>query len=132
MEQTALLGNIAVGMALLPIGGSFDLSVGSMAALSAIPAAMVTSVCGPLAGILAGLLTAVLGGLINGLLHRRVGLNPFIVTLGTLSACRGLAPVVSDGRTVAISPNSVCRWCSACCWCPGWARWTRTCSRPAS
>ncbi|MEO9148598.1 MAG: ABC transporter permease [Burkholderiaceae bacterium] len=106
MEQTALLGIIAVGMALLLISGSFDLSVGSMAALSAIVAAMVTNAFGPLAGILAGLATGALGGLVNGLLHWIVGLNPFIVTLGTLSAYRGLALVVSDGRTVALTDPS--------------------------
>ena len=106
MEQTALLGIIAVGMALLLISGSFDLSVGSNAALSAIVAAMCTNAYGPLAGILAGLGAGALGGLINGLLHWIVGLNPFIVTLGTLSAYRGLALVVSDGRTVAISDAS--------------------------
>ena len=106
MEQTALLGIIAVGMALLLISGSFDLSVGSTAALSAIVAALMTNAYGPVAGILAGLITGAIGGLVNGLLHWLVGLNPFIVTLGTLSAYRGLALVISDGRTVALTTDT--------------------------
>lgn len=105
-EQTALLGIIAVEMALLPISGSFDLSVGSMAALSAIVAAMATNLLGPVAGNVTGLCVGTAGGLVNGLLHWIIGLNPFILTPGTLSVYGGLALVVSDGRTVAIDDPS--------------------------
>ena len=102
LEQTALLGIIAIGMALLLISGSFDLSVGSLAALSGIVTALAVNEFGPLIGILCGLGTGAAGGLLNGVLHWHVGLNPFVVTLGTLSAFRGLALVVSGGRTTII------------------------------
>ena len=102
MEQTALLGIIAVGMALLLISGSFDLSVGSLAALAGIVTALGVNTFGLVPGILCGLVTGAVGGFVNGSLHWYVGLNPFVVTLGTLSAFRGLTLVVSGGRTAII------------------------------
>ncbi len=106
LEQTALLGIIAAGMALLLISGSFDLSVGSLAALAGIVTALAVNEFGMVAGVLCGLAVGAAGGLVNGALHWFVGLNPFVVTLGTLSAFRGLALVVSDGRTAIIEDSS--------------------------
>ncbi len=103
LEQSALLGIIAVGMALLLISGSFDLSVGSLAALAGIVTALGVNAFGLVPGILCGLATGAAGGFVNGALHWHVGLNPFVVTLGTLSAFRGLTLVVSDGRTAIIA-----------------------------
>lgn len=102
MEQTALLGIIAVGMALLLISGSFDLSVGSLAALAGIVTALGVNAFGLVPGLLCGLAIGAAGGFVNGALHWFVGLNPFVVTLGTLSAFRGLTLVVSNGRTAII------------------------------
>ena len=106
LEQTALLGIIAAGMALLLISGSFDLSVGSLAALAGIVTALAVNEFGLVPGVLCGLAVGAAGGLVNGTLHWYVGLNPFVVTLGTLSAFRGLALVVSDGRTAIIEDSA--------------------------
>ena len=48
--------------------------------------------------IAAGLGVAVLVGLANGLLIARIGLSPFVTTLGMLSIARGLAYAVTEGR----------------------------------
>jgi len=92
---------IACGMTLLLVSGGFDLSVGSVSAL----AAMVAAVCMknpavPLAWPLAVLVGLAVGagvGLINGLIVARLGINPFITTLGTMLLCRGLTYIVSGG-----------------------------------
>jgi ribose transport system permease protein len=92
---------IACAMTTLLVSGGFDLSVGSVSAL----AAMVTAVLmkGPLfhlpwpVAVLGGLATGTLAGLANGLIVARLGINPFITTLGTMLLARGLTYVVSGG-----------------------------------
>ena len=48
--------------------------------------------------VLGGLASAAIVGLVNGLLISRIGLSPFVTTLGTLSICRGICYVVTQGR----------------------------------
>lgn len=96
-------GIIAIGMTTAMIGGGFDLSVGGIFGLSAAIAALLT-VAGVniwLAVIIA-LAVCVLVGLINGLLISKVGVNPFITTLGMMSITRGLVLVLTDARSVSI------------------------------
>ena len=54
-------------------------------------------------GALAGLGTGALVGLINGVLTTRLAIPSFLVTLGTLSAARGLAMMVTDTKPVIIT-----------------------------
>ena len=92
LEVAALLGILAVAVALLMIGGEFDLSVGSMIGAAgvviAIPAATwgwPLWVCIPMAfGV------AIFVGYFNGLITVRTGLPSFIVTLAGLFILRGL------------------------------------------
>ena len=107
LEQTSSYAILSVAMAVLLISGSFDLSVGSLSALCALVAALAANAGGPVVAIVAALLVGAAGGIINGTIHWKVGLNPFIVTLGTLSAFRGLSLVISDGRTVSIRSPEV-------------------------
>ncbi|HWR31485.1 MAG TPA: ABC transporter permease, partial [Negativicutes bacterium] len=96
-------GIIAIGMTTAMIGGGFDLSVGGIFGLSAAIAALLT-VAGVniwLAVIIA-LAVCVVVGLINGLLISKVGVNPFITTLGMMSITRGLVLVLTDARSVSI------------------------------
>lgn len=88
---------VAVGMMVLMIGGVFDLSVGSVVALSGGLSAYLmvnegTSV--PLA-IIAGLLAAVAVGWVNGFFISRIGINPLIQTLATMGMVRGLSLMIS-------------------------------------
>ena len=94
----AAIGIIAVGQAYLLVAGEFDLSVGSVAALSAIVAAklMTSSISLPLA-LAAGVGVGAAVGLLNGVLTVKVGLPAFIVTLGMLFVARGAALVIPDG-----------------------------------
>ncbi|MCX8037498.1 MAG: ABC transporter permease [Candidatus Sumerlaeia bacterium] len=79
------------------------LSVGSVAALSAMTAAMLMkhpaiTLAWPLA-FLAGLCVGAAMGLINGWIVARLGINPFITTLGMMLLARGLTHVVSGGMS---------------------------------
>lgn len=98
LEQTSLIGIMAIGMTVLLISGNFDLSVASNAAMSSMAAAMVVEPLGPVWAIVVGLAVGTVGGAINGLIHWFVGLNSFIVTLGTLTAYRGVVLYLNDGR----------------------------------
>jgi ribose transport system permease protein len=80
---------VAIGMTILLISGGFDLSVGSTAGLAAAVAglAMVNGVP-VVAGILLGLGVGAAVGLVNGLFIARIGINPFITTLGMMGVVR--------------------------------------------
>jgi len=102
LQQTSVNGIIAVGMTLVIISGGIDLSAGSVLALSAVMAA---SFAHPGAHLLVvpvslGVLVGVTSGTLNGLLIAKRRLAPFIVTLGMMTAARGLALVYTNGRPV--------------------------------
>ncbi|GAA1550597.1 xylose ABC transporter permease XylH [Kribbella sancticallisti] len=100
LDQTALLGILAVSTTIVLISGNFDLSIGSVAALGA---ALCLSLIGPIGfwpAFLVALATGALVGLFNGVVVQYVGINAFIVTLGTMTGVRGLVLIVTDGRTV--------------------------------
>jgi erythritol transport system permease protein len=110
VKHVAINAILAIGMTFVILSGGIDLSVGSIVGL-----------CGMVAGaLLSGLAfepmgvvvyphtwlvvaVALLAGLalgsINGYLVARLGVAPFIATLGLLYAARGAALLVSDGAT---------------------------------
>ena len=108
---------VALGSTLVIITGGIDLSVGSVMALTAVLTTIFMRALGasPLASVpylsmtvavLSGLGIAGLIGLVNGLLIAKVRLSPFVTTLGTLSICRGITYVVTQGRGQApAGPN---------------------------
>lgn len=85
LSVSAELAIQAVPVALLMIGGEFDLSVGSTVGATGMLIAILTAQYGwnVWAAIVAALIFAVLIGLLNGYLVLRTGLPSFIVTLGT-------------------------------------------------
>src|SRR4029079_2131849 len=66
LVQSSIMAVIAMGMTFVIVGGGFDLSVGSSAALSACVAAMVMLQLGITAGVIAGILAGAFVGLVNG------------------------------------------------------------------
>jgi ribose transport system permease protein len=82
--------------------GGIDLSVGSIVALSGVAAAMAMrdTDIGPLGGFGVAVLVGTLCGLFNGFLITRIKLPPFIATLGTMGIFRGVALVISEGRSI--------------------------------
>jgi ribose transport system permease protein len=100
LVQSSIMAVIAMGMTFVIIGGGFDLSVGSTAALSACVAAMVMLQMGIAAGVIAGILAGAFVGLINGVIIAYLKVNPFITTLGTMVLFRGVVFLITGGAPV--------------------------------
>jgi ribose transport system permease protein len=101
LVQCSVMAVIAMGMTFVVIGGGFDLSVGSVAALAGCIATAVMLEAGIAAGVLAGLAASALVGLVNGLTVTRLKVNPFITTLGTMVLVRGVVFLMTGGAPVA-------------------------------
>ncbi|MGN6683268.1 MAG: ABC transporter permease [Devosia sp.] len=101
-QQLSMLMVVAAGMTVVMVMGDFDLSVGSMASLAGIVAAMLFAAGYPIwAAIGIALLVGLLGGLFNGAMVSFVGILPFVATLATLTMFSGAAFVVSGGKTIS-------------------------------
>ena len=100
-QQASINIVLAAGMTFVILTGGIDLSVGSILAAAAVVALIVSGIpdIGML-GIAAALLTGLIFGLINGGLIAFLKLPPFIVTLGALTAVRGVARLLGDDKTV--------------------------------
>jgi ribose transport system permease protein len=90
-RQTATVTVIAVAMTFVIACAEIDLSVGSVAGLSSVCAAMAISSYGLIPGVLAGLLVGVVVGSLNGGLVSLLGIPSFLVTLGMLGIAAGVA-----------------------------------------
>ncbi|OIJ98632.1 transporter [Streptomyces sp. MUSC 14] len=106
--QAAVTAILAFGVTFVIVSAGIDLSVGSVAALSATVLAWSATQHGvPVAlAVVLGLGTGVVAGLVNGFLIAYGKLPPFIATLAMLSVGRGLALVISQGSPIAF-PGSV-------------------------
>lgn len=95
-----VFGILAIVQTLVILLGGLDISVGSMAGLTSVVSAMVfTSTSSSLLGISAALLAGVVCGLINGIIIVYGRVNAVIATLATLAAFKGLAQIISGGRS---------------------------------
>lgn len=100
-QQVSMLMVVAATMTIVMAMGDFDLSVGSMASLAGIVAAVLFAMGYPVwAGVLAALVVGIAGGLLNGVLISVIGILPFVATLGTLTIFSGLAFKLSGGKTI--------------------------------
>jgi len=92
LDDSATLGIMAVAVAMLMIGGEFDLSAGVMTASTALVTAIFATQVGlnVWLALLLSLVFALGVGALNGWLVVRTGLPSFIVTLGTFLALQGL------------------------------------------
>ena len=93
----------AIGQTMAIITGGIDLSVGSVLALSGLSTGMLLATGVPLVpAVITGLIVGMIFGACNGFLITRVGLPPFIATLGMLSIGRGLVYVFTKGYPVTV------------------------------
>lgn len=101
MQQASINTVLAAGMTVVILTGGIDLSVGSILAASAMVAVICSKLEGlGLLGIPAALLCGVVFGVLNGALIAFMKLPPFIVTLGSLTAVRGIARLIGGDTTV--------------------------------
>jgi ribose/xylose/arabinose/galactoside ABC-type transport system permease subunit len=104
----AITGILAVGMTAVILTGGIDLSVGSVAALAGVVAALVaaTDVSGSVAlASLAALGVGLAVGVFNGVMVAWFRVPPFVTTLAMLTICRGLAFVLTGGRAIGNLPT---------------------------
>jgi ribose transport system permease protein len=103
----ATIGIMAIGMTMVLVAGGLDLSVGSILAVGAVLSARLMTYHGmnPWLAVLCGLLAGVAFGAVNGILVTRIGIVPFITTLGTLSVGRGLAFLLATGLAGSVASN---------------------------
>ncbi|WP_369195523.1 ABC transporter permease/substrate-binding protein [Streptomyces djakartensis] len=106
--QAAVTAVLAFGVTFVIVSAGIDLSVGSVAALSAtVLAWSATSAGVPVfLAVLLAIATGIVCGLVNGILISYGKLPPFIATLAMLSVARGLSLVISEGSPIAF-PDSV-------------------------
>jgi erythritol transport system permease protein len=108
-KHIAIFAILAIGMTFVVITGGIDLSVGSIAGLSGMVAGFAITqgitwggsvhYPGIAIAILLALLVSLVVGAWNGWLVSKVGVAPFIATLGTLYIARGAALLCSQGKT---------------------------------
>jgi ribose transport system permease protein len=97
-------GIIAVGMTIALVSGGFDLSVGSVLALSGVAtgALYIGGMNIWLATIL-GLVISVGCGMVNGYFIGKIGINPMITTLSMMNIARGAAYVLTEGSPLSLA-----------------------------
>lgn len=105
LQQASVNTVLAAGITFVLLTGGIDLSVGAVVALGA----MVSLYCSVTPGLTllaipAGLLAGALAGAVNGILVARFRMPPFIVTLGSMTAVRGIARLVGNDQTI-FDPN---------------------------
>jgi len=101
IRQASINIVLATGMTFVILTGGIDLSVGSILGVTAVVGVLVSLVPGMgWFAVPAALIAGVFLGLLNGSLVAYLGLPPFIVTLGSYTALRGVAYLVANGTTV--------------------------------
>lgn len=102
LRQATFNGLIAFGMTCVILSDGIDLSVGSTFALAAIVCAELIMFGFPAwAAILIALIAGILLGMVSGILVTKGRLQPFIATLITMTAYRGIAMIVTDGKPIS-------------------------------
>src|SRR4051812_26748360 len=106
---SSTFGIPAVAVALLMIGGEFDLSAGVAVTSSALVASMFSYefTANMWVGVLVSLVVALLIGFINGYLVVKTGIPSFLVTLGTFFMLRGLNLAITKQITGNVGTNDV-------------------------
>ncbi|MGL4534556.1 MAG: ribose ABC transporter permease [Fusobacteriaceae bacterium] len=103
LRQTSINSVIAIGMTLVILTGGIDLSVGSVLAITgALCAAMISAGINPMAVIVITLAIGFILGLLNGVFISYAKLQPFIVTLVTMTLLRGATLVYTDGKPIPV------------------------------
>lgn len=101
LRQFSFIGIVAVGGAFVIITNGIDLSVGSFMGFGAVSFAWLCSLeMPPVAALFVVLIAGAVLGSLNGLGVVKLGLNPFIVTLGMQYIVRGLTMLISGGLPI--------------------------------
>ena len=97
-----MISIMSVGMTYVLAAGEIDLSIGMVAGLISLVAAVAMDHFGAVAGVAAGLATGALVGLVNALLTTRIGIPSFLATLAMMGIARGAAMWMTKTKSVPI------------------------------
>ena len=101
LRQVAINLVLAAGMTFVILTGGIDLSVGSMLAVAAVLGMkMSLPDAAPWLALPTFILAGLACGMLNGTMVAYFNINPFVVTLGTMTALRGAAYLLASGTTV--------------------------------
>lgn len=104
LYQVSAIGILAVAQTMVILTGGIDLSIGSIFTLSGWIMCFLIKEVGFAEGIAAGLAVGLLCGAINGFLIAVTRLEPFIITLGTMSIYHGIVYIISNSKAVSNLP----------------------------
>jgi ribose transport system permease protein len=111
LRTLSLVGFVAVGQALLLITGELDLSVGSIAGLSAVVSGVLMKYNFPTSvALIGGLACGTVAGYFNGFMTAVIGIPAFIATLAMLYMGRGFVYVLTQGYPIYPLPSSLVDW----------------------
>jgi ribose transport system permease protein len=102
VRQTAPIAIMAVAMTYVLAAGEIDLSIGAVAGLASVAAAMAMDIGGVPLGILAGVATGLIVGVINGVISTRIGIPTFLTTLAMMGVAKGTSMWVSGTKAIPI------------------------------
>lgn len=104
VKRGAPIAILGVGMTLVVATGGIDLSVGTVMAITGAVAAMalVNGWGVPIAIILA-LIAGLIAGIWNGVLVAYIGIQPIVATLILMTAGRGIAQLITEGRILTFN-----------------------------
>lgn len=109
LAQTAVVTVVAMGQHLVILTRGIDLSVGSNLALASVIGALLFHAGGSAPMVIAAMIASgAVVGAVNGLFYVFGRLpHPFIITLATLSICKGIALELAGGRAIPLMPEAV-------------------------
>jgi len=106
LRQASLWSIIAVGQTFVIITAGIDLSVGAVVGFASVIVALLLTGGVPIwISIVLTLLVGVAIGLFHAFGILRLGLPPFIMTLATLTALRGIGLLITNGATISGLPD---------------------------
>ena len=107
LDQSVVIGIVAVGMTFVILTGGIDLSVGSVAGLTGIVLGLALQDLPIPVAILAAVASGAFIGLVSGVLVAFFGLAPFVVTLGMMAIARSLAYIFSGQTAISGIPDAL-------------------------
>ncbi|WP_257959039.1 ABC transporter permease [Bacillus sp. V3-13] len=106
LRQVTVVGVIAVGMTFAIISAGIDLSVGAVLAFAGIVMVSLQSE-GAFIAVAVALLAGIVCGLANGIAISIGKVQPFIVTLASMTIIRGITLILSDGQPISLIDSTL-------------------------
>lgn len=108
LDASYYIGFMAIGICFVIATGGIDLSIGTVLTMSALVAGYLNTVKG-IPMILTIIICIAIGlifGLLNGILVAKMGLPPFIATLGTMMLSKGIGSIITSAQSVTWKASS--------------------------